>query len=166
MKRIATRKIEFETFETAQGGLSVHGRLHDNRFNPFIGYTGERYPAGYLHDLRVVIEISLPDMTITGISVSFNRAPMENCPEIAEAYQGLVGIQVGPGYTREVLSRLGGSKGCAHLTHLIIAMGPAIVQGAFAYYSRIRSDESIGEPLGRMNDFIHDSCHVWKGESC
>jgi hypothetical protein len=61
---------------------------------------------------------------------------------------------------------VGGVRGCAHLTHLLIVMGPAIVQGAFTALEAV--DES-GQPIietgvsgEQMEGYFYNSCHVWK----
>ena len=63
-------------------------------------------------------------------------------------------------YTEMVKKLAGGSKGCAHLTALFIAMAPAAVQGFWAHYSQkpIQGDA----PHEAMRKFLVDTCYVWR----
>jgi hypothetical protein len=54
---------------------------------------------------------------------------------------------------------IGGVKGCAHLTSLVIAMGESAVQGYWAAYGPERGTRGLPEQTIRK--FIN-TCHLWK----
>jgi len=164
MRRIATRILRFDMFLDDNRQLRAHGRLQDDRSVPFIDFDGRYIFPGPFHDLTVNMVVDIHNLEIIDIDVSFDKAPEETCKEIAPVYQQLKGVRIASGFTRKVLELAGGPSGCAHVTHLIIAMGPAIVQGAFTALAEA-SLSSQGEPQisdSMMKEYFLNSCHVWK----
>ncbi|NWG04483.1 MAG: hypothetical protein HXY44_16640 [Syntrophaceae bacterium] len=53
---------------------------------------------------------------------------------------------------------IGGAKGCAHLTSLVIAMGESVVQGYWSAYGEKRR-RGLSEQA--IKKFIN-TCHLWK----
>jgi len=164
MRRIATRTLLFDMFLDENRQLHAYGRLQDDRFISFIDFDGGRISPGLFHDLAVDMVVDIHNLEIFDIAVSFDKAPEEACKEIAPVYQQLKGVRIASGFTRKVLELAGGPGGCAHVTHLIIAMGPAIVQGAFTALAEA-SSSGPGEPQISdvlMKEYFLNSCHVWK----
>ena len=54
---------------------------------------------------------------------------------------------------------IGGTKGCAHLTSLVIAMGESAVQGYWTAYGMERG--RVGLPEQTLKKFINTR-HLWK----
>jgi len=69
-----------------------------------------------------------------------------------------VGVSVAHGFTRAVNERFGRQHGCAHLTALVHAMGPAIRQGAGAAFR----DEH--EPRAERDLWFIDTCQAWRAD--
>jgi len=59
----------------------------------------------------------------------------------------------------KVKKAIGGVKGCAHLTSLVIAMGESAVQGYWADYGVERGRKGPHEQT--IKKFIN-TCHLWK----
>ena len=55
-------------------------------------------------------------------------------PRVLPWIRNLEGLEIAPGYSMKVKKVFGGTKGCAHLTSLIIAMGESAVQGYWSAY--------------------------------
>jgi hypothetical protein len=85
--------------------------------------------------------------------------PRETCREALPDLQKLVGIKIISGYTQKVKDLIGNVKGCSHLTHLFITLGPAAVQGYWAAYGRQPGARSLANPAITR---VVDSCHVWR----
>ena len=164
MTKIATRNLTLDMYIDNNRRLHAHGRLMDDRSIPFKAFEGGTTPPGCFHDLEARMVIDLKTFEILDISVSFHRFPYSGCPGVAAVYGQLKGVRVASGYTKKVLSLAGGTRGCAHLTHLIVVMGPAIVQGAFTALAA--EDPGLAGAPGfsqaQMEDYFHCSCHVWK----
>ncbi len=54
---------------------------------------------------------------------------------------------------------IGNSKGCAHLTSLVIAMGPAAVQGYWAAYGVDRRRMAIQDEAVKK---VINTCYLWR----
>ncbi|MFO7849115.1 MAG: DUF2889 domain-containing protein [Spirochaetia bacterium] len=159
---VATRRIEMKTFEGTEGRLAIEGSLIDDRHIDFTGFSGKTVKPGRYHTLKARMEISLETMRIEDIDVSFEDYPHNECLELREAYHSLVGLHVERGFTRAVLERVGSPKACAHITHLIITMGPALVQASFTYKRRAGSSWDISSE--QIQNYFVDSCYVWRAD--
>ena len=73
--------------------------------------------------------------------------------------RSLEGLEIAPGYSMKVKRAIGGVKGCAHLTSLVIAMGESAVQGYWAAYEAERRRSGLRKQTIRK--FIN-TCHLWK----
>jgi hypothetical protein len=73
-------------------------------------------------------------------------------------------VPIVSGFSTRVRKRMGGVEGCAHLTSLIVAMGPAALHGYWTEQSR----KPRPLPL-TMEDFpglrlLTNSCYLWRQE--
>lgn len=101
--------MDFEVFEEGDE-LAVRGRLRDER-----PWAGEESEYSRVHDMTLEVTAGLPDLRITAARARMERFPHVECPEIEEAFGGLVGLSVARGYYRAVQERFGRSLGCTHL---------------------------------------------------
>src|SRR5260370_17852273 len=72
----------------------------------------------------------------------------------------MVGLSVGRGYSREITSRVGGINGCAHMTQLALALGPAVIQCRVSRNGK-RAAEA-GDSSRGAGKFGRNSCHLWE----
>src|SRR5262245_63490705 len=77
------------------------------------------------------------------------------CPDALPSLQSLVGVVVGPGFTRAVNERIGRERGCTHVTALILAMGPVVRQGAGAVFG-------FASPGSGVSPWFINSCQAWR----
>ena len=143
--------------------LHAYGRLIDDKNVAFDSYEGGMVQPGIFHNLSAEIVVDLKTFEILDIKTGYDKYPVESCPDIAPVYKKLKGIKIASGYTKKVLEITKGKKGCAHLTHLIIVMGAAVVQGAF---TAINSEDmkAAGEILLNPEDvdkYFVGTCHIW-----
>jgi len=159
-REVAARRIEMKTVEQDAETLVIEGELRDDRFKDFTGFEGSTIPAGRFHTIRARLTVSLTDMRIEDIDVGFQDVPHDECRELRDTYRSLIVLSIASGFTRSVLERVGGTKGCAHLTHLIITMGPAFVQAAFTYQTR--AEAPTPPTPEQVRKYFTDSCSVWR----
>ncbi|MCF8053964.1 MAG: (d)CMP kinase [Deltaproteobacteria bacterium] len=161
---IHQRNIEINCYEIAENMLLVEGTLSDERlFDSLVYSANRRHPAGFIHTMKVAMEISLPTMEIVAITTTMPVVPMAECVLTAKIVEQLKGRRITSGFTRNVRELIGGTKGCLHTLNLIMAMASASVQGSWSFYSRIRGDD---KPLPPLNDeeSIIDSCWMWRSD--
>jgi hypothetical protein len=154
MKRLVhTRKISMQTFDLGSHSILVEGRLIDHRNKP----KSTRASDNLVHHMIIQLRVKGPGMVIEHATAKMPHHPRKECPEVLPWIQNLRGLEIAPGYTLKVKKLIGGIKGCAHLTSLVIAMGESAVQGYWAAY---------GPQKGRLREetikkFIN-TCHLWK----
>lgn len=76
------------------------------------------------HDIRLVLEVGTWDGTIHKAELQMERIPHPDCRKMAEKAGLLYGLQVGPGFTKKVLTLLGGECGCPNLVNLVFITAP------------------------------------------
>jgi hypothetical protein len=150
------RSIVYEAFEDGDD-LRVRACLEDVR--PWA--DGERI-VSLVHDMRLSIAVRAADMTITDATADMQAFPHTECPAILSAFEGLVGLSITRGYTREVQRRFGGPKGCSHLEHLARSLGPVVVQAITSRRARALSRGAASDLLtGAATPWARDTCHIW-----
>ncbi|MER6957184.1 MULTISPECIES: DUF2889 domain-containing protein [unclassified Streptomyces] len=133
--------------------ISVEAELCDER-------PWAQGPAGAVHRMTLSVRVRRTDMVITAAAADMRTFPHTECPLIAPAFDGLVGLSVAAGYNRAVQERFRGVSGCSHLYELARVLGPAVVQSAMSANARRRA---AGEPAHgpRATAGVLDSCHIW-----
>ncbi|WP_322033888.1 DUF2889 domain-containing protein [Paraburkholderia sp. J76] len=155
-----TRKVLCEAFQRSDGRFEIEGRMQDITPGGTDLILKIIPPGAHLHDMRMVMTLDA-DLVIQDISARIEASPTVFCHEIESAYAGLVGIRIGPGFRQQVKARVGGIKGCTHLTELLGPMATTAMQAHFAiqraspqWRARLEGDAPLAAP-----PFI-DSCHT------
>ncbi len=147
--------------------LVVRGMVHDEK--PAGLYVDDDPDPLTMHRMRVELEIEYPALVITRADVEFDDYPQLPCPMIADAYAALVGVSITRGFTHRVRELFGGPRGCAHVTALLQAMAPAVVQSTWSMGILNQRDATTAEGEAeaggaRRQPPPADSCHVWAAD--
>jgi hypothetical protein len=159
---IHERQLTVRTYATEDDRLIVEARLTDERLVPGYHWNGQPRPPGTVHDMIVRLIIGGWPITILEAEAEMPHVPHELCGTTQESVKRLVGLSISSGFSEAVRERLGGVEGCAHLTHLILTMGPAALHGYWTQHSRKR------HPLPRSMDelagleLLVNSCSLWR----
>jgi len=156
-KPVHIRQTEIKTFDLGGHQVLVEATLKDTRTQtPSEDSSGE--PMVLVHDLVARIRVQGPDLTVVAVEAEMPHIPREMCRDVLPDVQKLVGLRIITGYTQQVKELIGDVKGCSHLTHLFLCLGPAAVQGYWAAYGRKPEARTLSNPaLAR----VIDSCRVW-----
>lgn len=153
------RRIELDAYDRGDD-LLVVARLRDDR--PWA--AGSDQPE-HVHDMTLEVTVHRPELVVTAVRAEMHRFPHAECRQIEGAFQGLVGLQVGRGYTRAVQERFGRQLGCTHLELLARLLGPLVVQSIPSSALRASPADGGGEALaGADPGWFADTCHVWASE--
>lgn len=143
------------TAHAEEGGeyISVEAELCDER-------PWARPSDAVVHRMVLAVRVRLADMVVVAADADMRSFPHAECPLIAPAFTGLVGLSVASGYNRALQERFRGVSGCSHLHELTRALGPAVVQAAMSANARRRD---AGEPADdpRLTAGVLNSCHIW-----
>jgi len=160
--KIHTRNMEISTYDGGDNHIIVEGRLRDDRLVSTYHISGKKRPPQNVHHMIVRMCIECASLSIKEVHVDMPGVPHEECDQLAESLQKLEGIRIVPGFTSRVKKLLGGKQGCLHLTTLVLAMAPAIMQGFWAFRSRTPEIGKISPEL--VEKYLLDTCWVWRKE--
>ncbi len=162
-KKIHGRQIAITTYDYGTEAVVVEGRLTDNRFTKTYYFSdGQSRPPGIVHDLVIRMVVKGPALVIDDIDVDMETVPREDCREVLDTLQRVVGMKIKAGFTEKVKEKLGGAKGCTHLVALLLAMAPAAVQGAWSAVARKPVDPA--KYSGAALSFLENTCWVWRSD--
>jgi hypothetical protein len=158
MERLVhNREISIKTSDLGEHYILVQGSLIDHRYPP--GHNEISEESELVHHMVIRLKVKGPEMLIERAEASMPHHPREECPEVLPWIRNLQGLRIAPGYSMRVKKVIGGTKGCAHLTSLVIAMGESAVQGYWAAYGAESRRKGLSEQM--IKKFIN-TCHLWK----
>jgi len=142
------RSVTMRTHPLDDERVIVEGWLRDDRLVDAFYWDGRDRPAGVVH----------------WMCAEMPGVPRELCRSTAESVKKVIGVPIVAGFTEKVRGLIGGVEGCAHLTYLIVAMGPAALHGYWTQRSRKRRPvpESVEEFSGLQ--YLINSCALWREE--
>jgi len=156
-KLVHTREISMRTSDLGDHYILVEGNLIDHRYGA--GRENASEESELVHHMVIQLKVKGPRMLIEKAEATMPHHPREECPEMLPWMRHLEGLEIAPGYSMKVKRAIGGIKGCAHLTSLVIAMGESAVQGYWAAYGAEK--DRTGIPEQTIKKFIN-TCHLWK----
>jgi hypothetical protein len=154
---VHTREISMRTSDLGDHSILVEGSLIDHRYPPRQQKASEE--SELVHHMVIRLKVKGPGMLIEQAEATMPHHPRKECPEMLPWIRNLEGLEIAPGYTMKVKKVIGGAKGCAHLTSLVIAMGESAVQGYWAAYGAFVRETGLREQT--IKKFIN-TCHLWK----
>ena len=159
---IHERRLELRTYPLEDDRLIVEGWLKDEQLVVGYYWDGSSRAKGIVHWMCVRLLIAGWPPSILDAEAEMPTIPHELCPTTLESVKKIIGLAISSGYSEEIHKRLGGVNGCAHLTHLILAMGTAALQGYWIDQSRKR------DPISQSSDDFPDvstlvnTCMLWR----
>jgi hypothetical protein len=154
---VHNREVSIRTYDLGNHRILIEGRLVDHRYRPTHNET-EELPK-IVHDMVVRLKVKGPGMLIEEAEAQMPHHPKEECTMVLPWIGKLAGMRVAKGFTAKVKEIIGNTKGCAHLTSLVISMGPAVVQGYWAAYAVGREKISLRDEAVKK---IVNTCYVWR----
>ncbi|NMF87873.1 DUF2889 domain-containing protein [Aromatoleum petrolei] len=159
-----TRQITCRAFRRKDGLWEIEATVMDEKGEdvPFRSRAPVR--AGeFMHHMGIDFLID-DNFTILDVRAVMRAAPWGACPAATESYGRLIGLQIGPGFGRQIRERIGSDQGCAHLTDLITQVGNTYMQASWP--DRMAQQVAIDPDPRRWPDsravaFIGE-CLAWK----
>ncbi len=160
-----SRNISVNAFEKGPDSFVLRGTLTDKRLRPYRHYlSGEMREPGIIHDMEIEMQIGIPGLLIMSARARMPSVPNEDCVEIKSSIEKIVGLSIGRGFTKKVRDLLGESRGCLHLTNLVLTMGSAAAQALWAFYSS-RKEQERTKRFGELDaELLLNSCWLWRPE--
>ena len=174
-QHLHTRRVTCQGFYREDGLWDIEGRITDEKtYEHANEWRGPLKPGDYVHDMSIRLTLD-HRFTIVDVEAVTDSSPYRMCGDITPNYRKLIGLRIGPGFTRAVKERLGGVNGCKHLVELL---GP-VATTAFQTAGSRKANElqaahraKIGKPpKARDPDrparkpYMLDNCHAWASDS-
>ncbi|MDN3918938.1 DUF2889 domain-containing protein [Roseateles violae] len=159
-RRLLHRRIlDVQVYARDDGLFDVEAELVDTKARDLM-LAGELRKAGEpVHDmlLRLVVDAQL-NIRQAGSQTRWMPYP-GSCDEHGDAYARLVGLNLMKGFRLGVKERLGGVKGCTHLTELCQVLPTAVIQAFAGIVIDTREGDGSGQP-----PFQLDRCHALRSD--
>lgn len=162
--RIHTRQITCDAYRRSDGLVEIEGRMVDTKPHAAVLPFKTIEPGTPFHDMVIVMAVD-EDMVIQELEARTQAAPTPYCTEMNAAYRNLVGVRIGPGFKAEVKARIGGVKGCTHLTDLLGPMATTAMQASFAnMQTQERVDVLTASDTLLPKPWVIGTCHTYRME--
>ena len=164
-RHVHTRSITVDAYARDDGLWDLEAVLTDTKSRDFPLAAGMRKAGDPVHDmvLKVTIDTRL---NVLAAHAESRWVPYPGyCDTIGPDYQKLVGLNLLHDFRKEVQARLGGTRGCAHITELARVLPTAAVQ-AFAgevFETRDAAYESHHED--ETKPWQLDRCHALRSDA-
>jgi len=162
-RHLHTRKITCEGYEREDGLWDIEARIVDTKtYAAEEPYRGRREPGMHVHDMQLRLTLDR-DMVVRDIEATTNDAPYDVCPTVAPAYKALIGAKVGGGWRRAVAEAAGRTKGCTHITELLMPAATVAFQtmGSWPTDGEVATEAA---PDQRKKPHFIDGCKAWASD--
>jgi hypothetical protein len=163
-RHLHTRTIKCEGYEREDGLFDIEASIVDQKsYAVDEPYRGHRPAGAHVHDMQVRLTLD-GSMTVRAIEVATNHAPYDPCPSVAPAYQALVGAKIGGGWRKSVTEAVGRTKGCTHVTELLMPMATVAFQtmGSWPKAGQVATEEHPDQSAKKP--YFIDGCKAWASD--
>jgi len=156
-RHVHTRSIKVEAFARADGLWDLEANLTDVKARDFVLATGLR-PAGEpVHDMWLKVTIDT-ELNVVAAEAESRSVPYpEHCGAITPEYSRLVGLNLLQNFRKLAIERLGGIRGCTHLTELSAVLPTAAVQ---AFAGEVFKSHETPRHADEVKPSQLDRCHA------
>ena len=160
--RIHQRVLNMSTYALDEEKVLVEGSLRDERFRPIYDHSGQRREEGLIHHMIIRLVVGGAPLRILDAEAEMPHVPLPLCETTRESVKKIIGIKIKSGFGEKVHKLIGGVKGCAHLTHLLIVMVQEALHGYWTH--KMRKPQ---QPPGSLEEieglsYLLNSCSLWQ----
>jgi hypothetical protein len=161
-EKVHTRKVDIVTYDCDKDSIIVEGTLKDDRLHSYYTILGKKRPPTTLHNMKITLLVDSKSLSIKEVEVDMPEVPEDECPEASKSIHQIKGLNIARGFTMKVKKMLGGTRGCSHLTTLLLMMAPAALQGNFARTAREPFPERMN--ADHIKAVLGDTCRAWRND--
>ena len=126
--RMHQRRVNFDGFKRVDGLWDIEARLVDTKDQDYPLSSGLLKPGEAVHDMSVRVTINNKMTILEAASCSDATPYMGYCNTIPPDYSRVVGLNLFKGFLKAVKEMFGGTRGCAHLSELLMFLPTAALQ--------------------------------------
>ncbi|HEY0955697.1 MAG TPA: DUF2889 domain-containing protein [Roseateles sp.] len=160
------RALDVQVFARDDGLFDVEASLIDTKTHdvPLAGLP--RKAGDPIHEMHLQLTVDA-QLTISAATSDTRWMPYPGaCDEHGDAYAQLVGLNLLKGFRQAVTERLGGTRGCTHLTELCSILPTAVIQAMAGSVIDTREGDAAADAppfqLGRCHALRRDGATVAK----
>lgn len=153
------RQIDVQVFSRGNGLWEVDARLSDVKTRDIRLGGAKRTAGSPIHEMLLRLVVDEKFNILEAGSESLWMPYPGHCDDHGDAYAGLAGLNLLKNFRHSVNERLGGVRGCTHLTELCRVLPTAVVQ---AFANEVIDPASQGPDGGPP--FQIDQCHALRAE--
>jgi hypothetical protein len=160
--RIHQRVLDMSSYALDDDTIVVEGTLRDESFRPVYELSGQKRDAGVIHHMVIRLLIGGTPLRILDAEAEMPHIPMPLCLTTQESVKKIIGLKIKSGFGEKVHKLIGGVKGCAHLTHLLIVMVQEALHGYWTH--KMRKPEPAPPSLEEIEglSYLLNSCNLWR----
>jgi hypothetical protein len=156
------RRIEVRTYALEGDRLIAEGRLRDEQLVPTFEIDNSPKEPGIVHHMCIRLLLGGWPLVILDAEAEMPEVPHALCPSTLDSVGRVVGMPITSGFMEKVRRRIGGVRGCAHLTYLLTAMATAAVHGYWCKKTREpRPERSRLEDYPEISSLVN-TCKLWE----
>jgi hypothetical protein len=149
------RALDVQVFARDDGLFDVEASLIDTKTHDVPLAGAPRKAGDPIHEMQLRLTVN-PALTITAAASDTRWMPYPDaCGRHGDAYAQLIGLNLMKGFRHAVAERLGGTRGCTHLTELCQILPTAVIQAMAGSVIDTREGDAAGNP-----PFQLDRCHA------
>ncbi len=155
-QHIHTRRMQCRGYRREDGLWDVEATLCDTKTYSFDNIDRGGVNSGEpVHAMSIRLTVD-DKLVVRAAEAAIDAAPFAICPDIAPSIEKLKDLAIAPGWRKAVLERLGSTRGCTHLTDMVL--GP-LATVAFHTVTLFREKEGTSQPGGARPGLL-DACHA------
>lgn len=165
-RHVHTRSIRVDAYARDDGLWDLEAELVDTKSRDFALATGLRKAGDPVHEMRLRLTIDA-HLNVVSAAATLDWVPYPgHCDAIGPDYGKLVGLNLTQDFRRNVRERLGGARGCTHLTELVGVLPTAAIQAFAGEVFKTRdSSQAAAEPAEHeRKPFQLDRCHALRSD--
>jgi len=164
-KHVHTRAIDYCGYEREDGMWDIEAHMTDKKTYEFKNnWRGKIVIGEPLHEMLLRVTID-DEFIIREVIAVTDNSPFELCPDITPVYKSLIGIRMGPGWRKAIRIKVGGVKGCTHLTELLFPMATVAMQTIWPLMQHRKKKPDSEVIKTRRRPIVLDTCHAWSTDS-
>lgn len=152
-ERLHTRRVSYEGYRRDDGLFDIEAHITDSKERDYKLAMGTRSKDIPVHNMWARVTINRQFEVVDIEAVTDDMPYPGQCDRIGPDYKKLVGANLLKGFRKVIAEKMGGVKGCTHLSELLGYLPTAAVQT----FAGIRSETSSQDG---KKPFQLDSCHA------
>ncbi|RJF98532.1 DUF2889 domain-containing protein [Noviherbaspirillum saxi] len=153
------RTIDCQSARREDGLWELQATLHDFKGTPFPTATGGKVmPGEALHHMQLTLVFN-DALTIQTAQTRLFSGPAPDCHHVDTSYDALIGMTLGPGFSRQAQERFGGIRGCTHMNELLPIATTVAIQTVLA--KRMEGGTAV---LKAYAPAFVNQCYTWRSD--